>query len=419
MKLNLFINYFIITLCLVLFSCSQNIPEVSNINHRNISTDISSMHAYEYYSQLEYDETPYTYIMNKYLDLTLEYLYGWDDSYLDMDIEEKQSIINRYADGNPDLEETLLGETEFDAFFSTLHENLIDELNSFPIIQSRLNESLEISGGSIEDIDLSDMIISIGGVGYSKIELLKSEEFQNLLVHESFSIEEERNYEGCDYDCEPNYASSSNYNSPRRLNRYFLLSLWLTDIRYRNYNNTCPNIDNMREAMNEWENASAGAIHFREISDNGWNRFTWGIGCNYHVKLSLESDPRAGGSSTIGAVPWAHCQINTDQSLGVYLHELGHILGLLHEQTRPDRDCHINICWDNILPGYEHNFHKYLNTSVQIFGDFDFESIMMYGSYSFTRNGSPTMKKLDGSTFNAQRENLSASDVQYIQYLYN
>ena len=105
--------------------------------------------------------------------------------------------------------------------------------------------------------------------------------------------------------------------------------------------------------------------------------------------------------------------------IGVFLHELGHVLGLLHEQTRPDRDCYINIHWDNILPGYKHNFRKKLCTSVRMYGDFDFESIMLYDSYSFTSNGYPTMTNYDNNTFDAQRDRLSDSDIQYIQHLYH
>ena len=43
---------------------------------------------------------------------------------------------------------------------------------------------------------------------------------------------------------------------------------------------------------------------------------------------------------------------------------------------------------------------------------------MMYGSFSFSSNGQPTITKKDGSTFNIQRAGLSAGDKSGIDIMY-
>ena len=103
-------------------------------------------------------------------------------------------------------------------------------------------------------------------------------------------------------------------------------------------------------------------------------------------------------------------------TVGNAIHEIGHAVGLLHEQCRNDRDSHIIIHYDQITPGKEHNFALRPN-SIDI-GSFDFGSIMLYSSEAFAIGSLPTMTTVDGLLFGCQRDSLSLGDLQGIRAIY-
>lgn len=63
---------------------------------------------------------------------------------------------------------------------------------------------------------------------------------------------------------------------------------------------------------------------------------------------------------------------------GIVVHELGHVVGFWHEHTRPDRDKHVEIITNNIMPKQEYNFNKLTDEEVNSLGlTYDFDSIMV------------------------------------------
>ena len=69
------------------------------------------------------------------------------------------------------------------------------------------------------------------------------------------------------------------------------------------------------------------------------------------------------------------------------IHELGHTLGVWHEQTRPDRDGYIEILLDNVTDREAHNFDVQ-SESLTTYGntDYDRRSIMHYGGCAFAKD---------------------------------
>lgn len=133
--------------------------------------------------------------------------------------------------------------------------------------------------------------------------------------------------------------------------------------------------------------------------------------------------PGGGCSSFIGKANRGGqlLSVGSGCSVGNIMHEIAHALGFWHEQSRADRDEYIKIHYDNIKPGYAHNFKTYSqlgSDGQELSAELDFGSIMMYPSYSFSANGRPTITKLDGSTYYAQRRAPSDMDIAAMNMLY-
>lgn len=72
----------------------------------------------------------------------------------------------------------------------------------------------------------------------------------------------------------------------------------------------------------------------------------------------------------------------------VILHEIGHALGLYHQQNRPDRDTYLDILWANVQETSKSQFEiptegTYLSLTNDI--PYDYRSIMHYGKYTFVK----------------------------------
>ena len=98
------------------------------------------------------------------------------------------------------------------------------------------------------------------------------------------------------------------------------------------------------------------------------------------------------------------------------VHELGHAFGLWHEQSRLDRDHFVEIVWDNITEENWYNFNQHI-TDSRDFGEYDYQSIMHYSAYAFSKNHEKTIVPLQHDVEIGQRQFLSPKDIAAVNGL--
>uniref|UniRef100_A0AC35G067 Zinc metalloproteinase n=1 Tax=Panagrolaimus sp. PS1159 TaxID=55785 RepID=A0AC35G067_9BILA len=165
----------------------------------------------------------------------------------------------------------------------------------------------------------------------------------------------------------------------------------------------------IRDALRIWEQHTC--IRFRENGpDIDRLEFYDGGGCSSFVG-------RAGGTQGI-SISTPGCDI-----VGIITHEVGHALGLFHEQARPDQQEHIAVHYGNIPIGRWNNFHPVTGNQADTFLlPYDAGSVMHYGAYGFANDPyRPTISTLDKNLQSTigQRAGPSFLDFEAINMAYN
>ncbi|HYP04957.1 MAG TPA: M12 family metallopeptidase [Bryobacteraceae bacterium] len=163
-----------------------------------------------------------------------------------------------------------------------------------------------------------------------------------------------------------------------------------------------PDPGRVTAAAQHWNSMLGGAIQFVPRSNESvYLRVVRGSGCSATMGMGWTNRLYLGD----------HC------STGIAIHELGHIVGLLHEHTREDRNRHVRVLYENIFTSALAEFAQKLGVSDDV-GAYDFNSIMHYSAYTSSANGRPTMETIPAGIPIGQRSALSTGDIAAVRKMY-
>jgi hypothetical protein len=207
---------------------------------------------------------------------------------------------------------------------------------------------------------------------------------------------------------EYNKVASDKTSTPRSTFTTTFQKLWPGGVVYYTISNTI-NSSNIGLAINEWE--SNTSIRFIQRTNQ----------TNY---VDFSNAPTQGsGSSQLGMIGGRQeIKLENNASFSTVVHEIGHAVGLMHEQTRSDRDQYINVNYGNINNDWKSQYNIYnLGAGYQT-GTFDFNSVMLYRSDNedarINGNTAPQMTRKNGSTW-GDNYYLSQGDIDGVDYMYN
>jgi astacin len=122
---------------------------------------------------------------------------------------------------------------------------------------------------------------------------------------------------------------------------------------------------------------------------------------------------RAGGEQQVGGSGGSF----NPCTVGTILHEMGHTVGLWHEQSRPDRNTYILVNYGNLIKGSISNFNQIFD-NLQESTLFDYASIMRYPAFAFSRNGGPAIESIPAGIPLSNLTGYTTADIDGIERLY-
>ncbi|BHF60770.1 metalloendopeptidase activity [Sparganum proliferum] len=160
----------------------------------------------------------------------------------------------------------------------------------------------------------------------------------------------------------------------------------------------------IKEAIKTWNEETCVQIRPYSSGDNSWVKITDGHGCNTeYAGFSGRSGEQLLRLSSHG------CRF-----YGLYVHELGHVLGLDHEHIRADRDKFVDVDLDSVSSDYREFFEKKNAADLHTYGTpYDLQSIMHYGPDAFSINADKSPLTVKNPAIRHVLKDVSSKDISF------
>ncbi len=167
-------------------------------------------------------------------------------------------------------------------------------------------------------------------------------------------------------------------------------------------------LTNLNNAITQFNSTFAGVIQL--VALNGQTDYVdFNFDSNNFSGVCEAFEGRVGGEQVVGGS--GSCTVAT------ILHEMGHTVGVWHEQTRPDRDTYVSVNYNAVIKASRSNFDILLDND-QLLTAYDYASVMEYPAISFTRNGEPCIESVPAGIPLSNANGYSAADIDGIDRLY-
>lgn len=177
---------------------------------------------------------------------------------------------------------------------------------------------------------------------------------------------------------------------------------WPDGIVYYTIAVSFPNQQRVLDAIDDWNRLTPIRIQLRTTQAN-------------YVQFTAVADSGT-CQSFIGQVGGRQSiELGSGCPRSAIVHEIGHAVGMMHEQSRQDRNRWLTVLYENVDPL---NFLQFEQFGSRDQGYYDYDSTMHYSPGGFSLDGNAAIETVPQGIPIGQRYGLSAADIDNVSRLY-